>query len=1520
MACSYSLKIGNTVKQYDNYADLFNDLLNNKIKIESGQLSDIVFSEDVRQSETVALVNKIRNDITLERGELDILTGELKDKVDSNYISVSDYIETATQVNGNPLIPVFNMDAYKNQKINELAENGVDRNTALLQIEEELKSWEAIADASYNAHAVINQFFQGNQSNDGLYSIFGDKFDKNVIDQFTSELHKVKDAILRRHGNDAQLIPNVQITTDLVNDNKKLIGSIDLLVVDNKGQAHIYSFKASSKQSAHQINIKKEKQDYVLAFYRQILAAKGLSAKKMGLNIVPLQILGLETGKVTSMQFEPIEDRQVEINGSNGTNRLQWEHGEFSRNVGRQIPVTLTQESLTAPIRDKVIANLATAFPNKQIKVQRRVFTRDEFIKGKYVTNSTKPGYTWMFVNMYVPEGDKNRYIHIKDPSPKESNAELVEKVDAYLEEMASAFEGRTDKFIDDLADAIEGKLDLAEISQVKHSALTQAFINNTFGRYCNGDWTLVDNEKLRQLGIVAIQNNVSKQVDIISLAYHSGNLNKKMDLGLGTSILGAHVRDSDAVVDDYLLRASNGNIDLMKVMFALNEIPEWFNGIFKVGNIRVVDPITSQGTVANSRTVRNSFRKLCEVTKIKSNLDQIDFMPEFDMFRQEVAAALNNNVINNSVSLNNIYAELEKIDPFNTKEVVKNLKQVEAQMRQQYTFLGDTSQAIVGSREPIAELYILLWKTIYAYEGNFSQLEHIDRYSGRVGDKTALNGTFTNNPATVGDRNLRRMTEMARGAFDVMTQRMANWYEPFRNEEVQALWDSKGYSIAQNTLFGNQNHLYENMYRTNPDGSINDRMLLKDPYNDPTLEEGERRFLKKFLWTVNTFRFGLEGKSENDPEVKALMTSEKWFWLPLVEATTGSKMQQNPKEMVKQNWDDFRSKIQRAIGRDQNGDVYTESEENDLNEGIMGYTMFNRFSFSEKDDNTRLELLSEYRTNFWERNLETVLTKYVFANVRKQELDKVLPMIKGLRLLAEVYKRETGEDNKAFDEFIENYMNIAIYNKSILAKESKYISQYLGPMKFLGSTMALGLNVTTGVREIMEGAWKVMGRTFSQFYQGEEQFTKAEWLKAMGIIVSDSGDFMQRVTLIEAINQRFRMANMDMNMIAERMMSDKSGLLNFKDRALFWFSTSPDYFNRMSMLIAKMIHDGTWDACSFDQKGFKYDWKKDKRFAAYASGNQSNPEYNKQRGLYLSHLRLANQEYGLNLKEGDALPLPYTQKQIFALKDFSDITFGFYDHDVRAHLEKTFLGSLIMQFKTYLSATKTMYFLKPDAYNLGARRQMIDEKTGKPLFWKHHVNEAGEKMDVPTTEDTGEPMYDYGNGYMEGIFWSLYDIFKAWKKGGIREAKNEMLSNEVKVQNMKQLGYNLFVLILLAGLSKFLIDMWKEHREANKGEMTVSQLMSDQSFNLFTKAYLGSFQDFNVVQSFTGFISDSEPASFSIMNNFFNSSKQMIFGDRTLASWLKSNSGFYRSFSGVFDGIQEMNKAAENSLQQVKP
>jgi len=35
--------------------------------------------------------------------------------------------------------------------------------------------------------------------------------------------------------------------------------------------------------------------------------------------------------------------------------------------------------------------------------------------------------------------------------------------------------------------------------------------------------------------------------------------------------------------------------------------------------------------------------------------------------------------------------------------------------------------------------------------------------------------------------------------------------------------------------------------------------------------------------------------------------------------------------------------------------------------------------------------------------------------------------------------------------------------------------------------------------------------------------------------------------------------------------------------------------------------------------------------------------EYNKQRSLYLSLLRMFNQEKGLSLKEGDALPDAYT-------------------------------------------------------------------------------------------------------------------------------------------------------------------------------------------------------------------------------------------------------------------------------------
>lgn len=63
--------------------------------------------------------------------------------------------------------------------------------------------------------------------------------------------------------------------------------------------------------------------------------------------------------------------------------------------------------------------------------------------------------------------------------------------------------------------------------------------------------------------------------------------------------------------------------------------------------------------------------------------------------------------------------------------------------------------------------------------------------------------------------------------------------------------------------------------------------MLFVDPYDSSTpLTSEERRFLKQALWLINQERFpNIRSLSEDSETVKQLKKTEKWFWVPLMEA-----------------------------------------------------------------------------------------------------------------------------------------------------------------------------------------------------------------------------------------------------------------------------------------------------------------------------------------------------------------------------------------------------------------------------------------------------------------------------------------------------------------------------------------------------------------------------------------------------------------------------------------------------------
>ena len=81
--------------------------------------------------------------------------------------------------------------------------------------------------------------------------------------------------------------------------------------------------------------------------------------------------------------------------------------------------------------------------------------------------------------------------------------------------------------------------------------------------------------------------------MEIISVTHN--DIHSVVNLGLGKSIQGATKKDSD--IDSHVvMQASNGNIDLIKVMCLLNNMPEVLKG-YKVNKIESHNIWIQKGT-----------------------------------------------------------------------------------------------------------------------------------------------------------------------------------------------------------------------------------------------------------------------------------------------------------------------------------------------------------------------------------------------------------------------------------------------------------------------------------------------------------------------------------------------------------------------------------------------------------------------------------------------------------------------------------------------------------------------------------------------------------------------------------------------------------------------------------------------------------------------------------------------------------------------------------------------------------
>lgn len=230
------------------------------------------------------------------------------------------------------------------------------------------------------------------------------------------------------------------------------------------------------------LDVRLRKTDYQLAFYRHMLASRGVSVRDMSLNTIPVRI-SLQDGEVDNLIFQNIEDRTA-LTNKDGVNRLQWGSGEFYNNVNQKIEVSLSQPStVTSKVSKNVRENLEKFFPGKRIQTLRYEKSREQFI-AKHVHDSPDPEQgRWAF-----RDAVRNTYIYIKEDSPKDQNSELIRKVDGYLERCKSDSIEYMRDIYNKMEDVLKGTSPIGVLTSERKAGMQSSFLTANLGQYIKGD------------------------------------------------------------------------------------------------------------------------------------------------------------------------------------------------------------------------------------------------------------------------------------------------------------------------------------------------------------------------------------------------------------------------------------------------------------------------------------------------------------------------------------------------------------------------------------------------------------------------------------------------------------------------------------------------------------------------------------------------------------------------------------------------------------------------------------------------------------------------------------------------------------------------------------------------------------------------------------------------------------------------------------------------------------------------
>ena len=142
----------------------------------------------------------------------------------------------------------------------------------------------------------------------------------------------------------------------------------------------------------------------------------------------------------------------------------------------------------------------------------------------------------------------------------------------------------------------------------------------------------------------------------------------------------------------------------------------------------------------------------------------------------------------------------------------------------------------------------------------------------------------------------------------------------------------------------------------------------------------------------------------------------------------------------------------------------------------------------------------------------------------------------------------------------------------------------YINKVKQAASIMTLAFAPVQLLYQPLQGLWNDISLMIRK-PDGTSSFKFPHFVTALKLVYGDMLRDPNKPSVISLLNEQMGVNDMDMNTYADRLSSNKNSLFwNFTNWC-FKFSSRPDYYNRMSLIVSKMVADGSDIKCVVNGK-----------------------------------------------------------------------------------------------------------------------------------------------------------------------------------------------------------------------------------------------------------------------------------------------------------------------------------------------